>query len=111
MGGKGYISEAMNSSRILSHRKITALPFSLASKQPFSIFIVPKANVVAGVISTPDNAGILVDCKCSQDDSSSNLPVLFIQWSEASIVEIPVDAINLAANDVYWGAGADVSES
>ena len=72
---------------------------------------MPKANVAVKVISNPDNAGLLVDCKCYQDDTSSNLPVMFNQWTEAALSEIAANAIDLAVYDVYWGAGADVSES
>jgi len=106
-----YVSESMNAGRILSHGKISALPFTFTSFNPFSIFVVPKANVTSGVISTPDNAGMLVDCKCYQDDASSDIPVLFNQWTEAAIIEIAEDAIDLDDYDVYWGAGVDVSES
>ena len=108
---KGYVSESMTAGRIVSKGKIAALPFSFSSFNTFSIFVVPKANVTAGLISVPNDAGVLVSCKCYQDDASSNLPVLFNQWTEAAIVEIPTDGINLTTYDVYWGAGVDVSES
>lgn len=108
---KGYVSETMNSSRICSHGKIAELPFKFTSFNPFSIFVVPKANVTAGVISSPDNSGLLVNCKCFQNDNASDLPVLFNQWTEAAILEIPDAAIDLAVYDVYWGAGAYVAES
>ena len=108
---KGYVSETMNSSRIVSHGKIALLPFKFTSFNPFSIFVIPKANVAAKVISAPENVGLLVDCKCYQDDTSSNIPVLFNQWSEAAIIEISEGAIDLAVYDVYWGAGVDVAES
>ena len=108
---KGYISEVMGAGRVLSHAKIAELPFKFNSANTFSVFIVPKANVTAGVISAPDNTGILLNCKCYMDDNASNLPVIFNQWGEAAITEIPAEAIDLATYDVYWGAGADVSES
>lgn len=111
MNGKGYVSEIMNSSRIVSHGKVAELPFKFTSFNPFSIFIIPKANVTAKVISTPENTGILVNCRCYQDDTASDLPVLFNQWSEAAIIEIAANAIDLAVYDVYWGAGVNVSES
>lgn len=110
---KGFVSDLMGSLRILSHGKITSLTaaFSLSNKQPFSIFVVPKANVTAGVISIPDNAGLLVGCKCYQDDNASDLPVLFNQWTEAAIIEVSATAIDLTTYDVYWAAGCDVEES
>lgn len=108
---KGYVSETMNSSRICSHGKITELPFKFTSFNPFSIFVIPKANVAAKVISTPTNVGLLVDCKCYQDGTSSDIPVLFNQWTEAAIIEIAEGAIDLATYDVYWGAGIAVAES
>ena len=111
MANKGYVSETMNSSRIVSHGKITELPFKFTSFNPFSIFVVPKANVAAKVISSPINVGLLVDCKCYQDDTSSDIPVLFNQWTEAAILEIAEGAIDLAVYDVYWGAGIAVAES
>lgn len=109
----GFVSDLMGSLRILSHGKITSLTaaFSLSNKQPFSIFVIPKANIAAGVISTPDNAGLLVSCKCYQDDNASAIPVLFNQWTEAAISEIGATAIDLTTYDVYWGAGRDVEES
>lgn len=110
---KGYVSETMNSSRICSQGKITELPFKFTSFNPFSIFVIPKANVAAKVISAPsqDAVGLLIDCKCFQDDTSSDLPVLFNQWTEAAIIEITEGAIDLAVYDVYWGAGVAVAES
>ena len=107
------ISEAMTASRIISHGKITSLeaPFEFSAFNPFSIFVVPKANVAAGVISAPDNAGLLVNCKCFQDETSSGVPILFNQWNECAIIEIAANAIDLAVYDVYWGAGVNVSES
>ena len=43
MNSNGYISEAMNAGRILSHGRITSLAdgFSLKGK-PFSLYVRPK---------------------------------------------------------------------
>lgn len=48
MSGKGYVSEIMTSSRIVSHGKVAQLPFKFSNSfNPFSIFIVPKTNGTA----------------------------------------------------------------
>jgi hypothetical protein len=110
---KGYVSPEMFAERVLAHGKIASLTtgFKFTVFIPFSIFVVPKSNVTTGVISSPSNAGLLVNCKCFQDDVNSNLPVLFNQWSEAAIIEIAVNAIDLDVYDVYWGACSDIPES
>lgn len=105
------VTESMTASRIVSHGKIAELPFKFNSFNSFSILVIPKASVTAKVISTPETTGLLVDCKCYQDDTSSDIPVLFNQWTEAAIVEIAEGAIDLATYDVYWGAGVHVEES
>jgi hypothetical protein len=110
---KGFVSSEMAAGRISSHKKITDLTngFKLENGTHFTLFIVPKANVTAGVIGVPDNAGLMVDCKLYQDDDSSDFPVLFNQWTEAAIQEISADAIDLTTYDVYWGAPVNVQES
>lgn len=104
---KNHVSDEMNAGRLLSHGQITDLTngFTREGNLSFSLFIVPVANVSAGIISTPDNAGLLVDCICDQDDVSSDLPVLFNQWTEAAILEIAANAIDLVTYNVYWAAG------
>jgi len=88
----------MNDLRILSHGKITELSsgFSLGGS-PFSINVVPK--------NTTTETSINVSCRCICDKESSELPVLFYNWSPALIQEIPSNAIDLSDYDVYWGAG------
>lgn len=111
--GKRIVSGEMQAARIAAHGKITSLTsaFKLASGNPFSIFVIPKANISNGVISQPDNVGLVVTLKCLQDDASAAFPVMFNTWTEAAIVQIDASAINLTTYDVYWGSGNDESES
>ena len=100
----------MQAGRVNAHSKLTALPFSLRTKQPFSIMLVPKADVTTGVISNVDeNIGLIVSCKCFADTAASDLPVYFHKWTEASILELPENCIDLTTYDVYVGSGTAIS--
>jgi len=96
------LSQLMSVNRICSHGRITALPFSLASKSPFSIFIIPTVDS-----DTP----IAINCKLYQDDAAALCPFNLKQWTEPAVVEIQAAAISLTDYTVYWGAGANVEES
>jgi hypothetical protein len=103
---KGFISEQMRSSRILSHGKIASLEsaFSLHGEIPFSLFIVPTDDPT-------ETAPVLIDCKLYQDDDSSDCPFALNCWNEAAVVEIADSAIDLTKYDLYWGAGDNAEES
>jgi hypothetical protein len=103
--GKGHITEIMNAGRILSHGKITSLTaaFSLATGHPFSLFIIPKSTSVV--------EPLVASVKLYQDDAAANCPFSLRCWTETAVVEVGATAIDLTAYDVYWGAGADVTES
>ncbi|WP_372932422.1 hypothetical protein [Mariniphaga sediminis] len=103
MAEKGFVSKESESGRINAHNEIIELPFT--SNIPYSIMIIPKANIADGVISTPDNVGILVNVKTYQSDAASDLPVMFNAWTEANIVEIPAGAIDLVSYRVFRGSG------
>lgn len=100
--GKGFVSETMAASRILSHGQITSLPFSLSSGLPFSIFIIPVVD---------SDLPVLVNCKLEQDDAAANCPFNVKQWTEPAVSIIPTAGINLTNYNVYWGAAYDVTES
>lgn len=103
----GFISSEMSAMRVVSKGKVAALPFRMKSGAlPFSVIVIPKANIENGVISTPQNEGIIINCKCYQDQVASPYPVQFIRATEAAIVEIPAAGIDLGTYDVYWGCGA-----
>jgi len=104
MSGGGYISEVSQSGRINSHDKVASLPFSLEGKA-FTINVVPKADVAAGVITKGETSGLIVSLKTYQNEAAKNYPVYFHQETLLSIVEIPADAIDLATYDVYWWCG------
>ena len=103
--GKGHISEIANAARVLSHGKIISLgsAFSLASKTPFSIFIIP--------VNDEEWKPVTIGCKLYMDDAASDCPFNLRCWNEPLINEISAGAIDLESYDVYWGAGADVDES
>ena len=105
---RGFVSETMRTGRIIWHTQITDLTngFKLANEVPFSILMVPKANVTEGVISAPTNLGIYVNMKMYQDDDFSNWPVYFNNETIAAIREIAPDAINLETYDVFLGSGS-----
>lgn len=102
MAKKGYISEFMSGGRIVSHGKITDLSdgFKLPGGEPFSVYIRPKYSV-----STLDT---VISVRCYQDDSVSEAPVVFNDWSPMAIAEIAPDTELLNTNDVYWGSGSYV---
>ena len=103
----GYITSEKNAGRVLAKGKIESLTsaFNLGGK-PFSIIVVPKADVTDGIISiVSESIGLIVSCKCYAEDSAGDLPVYFHTWTEADIVEIAADAIDLDDYDVYYGAG------
>ena len=99
---KGFISEQMGSNRILSHGKITSLPFKFNSYNPASLFIIPKVE---------NGNPILINCRLYMDDTISPCPFVVNAWTETAVMEIPTGGVDLANYDIYWGAGADVSES
>lgn len=100
MGKKGYISEFMNGGRIVSHGKIADLSkgFKLPSGNPFSVYVRPKYSV-----STLDT---VLPVRCSQDESLTEAPVPFNDWSPLAISEIAPNSELLKTNDVYWGSGS-----
>ena len=104
MGKKGYITEAMNGGRIVSHGQIADLSqgFSLPDGVPFTVYIRPKFSV-----STLDT---VLKVKLYQEDGFSDAPVAFNDWSPLVISEIAPDAEILKTNDLYWGSGQPVEE-
>jgi hypothetical protein len=103
----GYITSEKNAGRVLAKGKLTSLTaaFNLGGK-PFSVLIVPVADVTEGVISNvAESIGLVVSCKCYAESAVSDLPIYFHTWTEADIVEIAADAIDLDDYDVYYGAG------
>lgn len=101
-----FVTEQMRANRILSHNEILDLDsaFSLHGGIPFSLFIITTDDPT-------ETAPILVDCKLYQDDDSSDCPFNLNQWSEASVVEIAAEAIDLTKYRVFWGAGDNAEES
>lgn len=99
MPKKGYISDFMGGGRVVSHGKIADLSegFSLPSGNPFSVYVRPKYSV-----STLDT---VLSVRCYQDESMSDAPVPFNDWSPLAITEIAPDSEFLKTNDVYWGSG------
>lgn len=110
---KGNVSKEIEAGRVSSHGKLASLAagFKLSNGSPFSVVIVPKANITARVVSQPDAAGLLVDCKMYQDDVSSDYFIPFLVETSAAILELAIAAIDLATYDVFWAAGTDVDES
>lgn len=91
----------MYSLRILSKGQITDISqgFSLGSI-PFSIFVRPKKVTM--------EANTLVRCHLICDKKASDFPVPIGDWTPAAIVKISPNAIDLAAFDVFWGAGETI---
>ena len=102
----GVVSSEMRFSRINKHGKIASLSsaFSLTDKAVFSIVIIPKTNITAGVVAQPDNAGIIASVKMYHDETASDYFFKFLEETPASIIEIPATAIDLSKYDVYWGS-------
>ena len=86
--------------RILTHGKVASLTngFKLDDGRPFSVYVRPK--------SSTDDVDVVVNAKCIGDSAASAIPVPLNAWSEAAIVELGNNAINLSSYDVYWGAGS-----
>ena len=107
-GEKGHVSETMRTGRIIWHTQITDLSngFQLANAVPFSLLVVPKANVTAGVISAPTNLGLVVSCRMYQDDDFFFFFLYFNTETVAAIMELDIDAIALDTYDVYVGCGS-----
>lgn len=111
---KEYIPVTVEAVRVFSHNEIKNLAngFKLKREQPFSVMVVPVDSIDEnGVISFPDTAGLLLDCKCLLDGNSSPMPVMFNQWTEAAVVEISPAAVDLGIYRVFWAAGVGVEES
>ena len=107
----GHITNEQAAGRILAKTKLTSLAAGYTlNGNPFSILVVPKADVTTGVISNvATEIGLVVSCKCYADAAASDLPVYFHRWTEAAIVELATNAINLTTYDVYVGSGMKIS--
>lgn len=100
------LSEEIKATRILSKGQITDLTgaFSI-SGEPFSICVIPANDIVDGVIAeSTTGIGITVNCTLINENTASDFPVYFNQWTEASIKKISAGAINLTTYTVYYGA-------
>lgn len=104
---KENILQTVEALRGLSHGEIETLAdgFSIKGNQPYSICVIPKDNIVDGVISIPDNAGLLVECKTLLNNDNKPLPAMFNDWTPASIVFIKPAAIDLDTYRVFFVAG------
>lgn len=113
MENKGFVSNEMYAGRLSSHNKIGDLTegFKLSGNTPFSICIIEKGKITGLAVAAASNEILLVDCRLYQDDNASVFPFPLHRFSEAAIAEISPAAIDLVTYDVYWAAGADVSES
>lgn len=93
----GDISESMNAGRIVSKGKIESFPFALPFKHPFSLYIRPKEETTV--------QDVLVNLKCYQEGSFSQIPVALYDWSPLAIREIGSNPGLLENYDLYWGSG------
>lgn len=108
MANRGFVTTELSAGRINAHGKIASLATAFKKNNPFSILIVPKADVTTGVISNvAEEIGLIVSVRTYQNDAAADLPVYFHRWTEASIVELPITAIDLNTYDVYWGSGVN----
>lgn len=103
-----FVSDEMAAGRVLAHGQITDLTegFSLASKQPFALFIIPKTGG-----SAEGDLTAKVDCKLYQDDVASDCPFTCNCWDSPAVLEIEPTGIDLTVYDVWFGPGANVDES
>lgn len=108
MAEKGFVPVEMMVGRISSHGQITSLAaaFSLASGQPFALFIIPKSGG-----SYADAKTVIIDCTLYQDDESGDCPFTTNCWDVPAVSEVSASGVDLDEYDVYWGAGVDVDES
>lgn len=109
---RANLSEEIKATRILSKGVIDDLTeaFSI-SGEPFSICVIPTDDIsVAGVISeSTTGIGITVNCKLINENTASDLPVYFNQWTEAAIREISAEAIDLTTYTVFYGSNRSES--
>lgn len=80
---KNYVNPVAKAARILSHGKVTSLPFKLIGGQYFSVYPRPKD-------SSDDTYDLLIKCKMveDEDDNYEEFPVQVGTWSPAAIIEI-----------------------
>lgn len=106
---RGFVSNEQRATRGLAKGKIASLAagFSLKNGSPFSLTIIPKANVTGRLVSVPENSGLLVECMLYEDSTASDLFIPFNWPSEALIYQVSIGAIELATYDVYWTCGSD----
>ena len=105
MGQKGYISEFVSGTRIVSHGKISDLSqgFRLPDNSPFSVYVRPKTQGTA--------VDALLRVRCYQDANVSDAPVAFYDWTPMMIAEIGPDDSILSECDIWWGSGSYVDSS
>jgi hypothetical protein len=105
MNTKGFISDIINGTRIVSGGKIGSLTeaFSLPHGTPFTIYIRPKNEV--------DTVDTVLSVMLYQQDGFVNMPFLFYDWSPLCITEIAANSSLLSAFDIYWGSGSCINHS
>lgn len=98
-----YFDPSVRSVRGTKHGKITSLATDFKNNgKLFGIVVIPKANIAGGIISNPDNAGLIVSMKLAEDEAASAYPVMF-NWETSGIIEtLPAGAIDTEIYDVYW---------
>lgn len=103
---KANLTEPMKAGRILSKGIIDDLTTAFSiSGEGFSICVIPTADITDGVISEATTGiGLIVNCRLINEDSASDFPIYFNQWTEANIKTISAGAINLTTYTVYYGA-------
>ena len=103
---KANLTEPMKAGRILSKGEITSLESAFSiSGEGFSICVIPTADITDGVISEATTGiGLIVNCRLINEDSASDFPIYFNQWTEAVIKTISADAIDTDTYTVYYGA-------
>jgi hypothetical protein len=107
MATRGQVGNEMRATRFVSGGKIAnlATAFRVTGDSPFSITVIPKANVSSGIISAPTDLGIIVSCILYEGDAAVAHPFYFNEPSIALIYELPANSIDTSIYDVYWHSG------
>lgn len=107
MEPRGLLSQEMRAGRIVSKGQITSLTeaFHAPQGEPFSIMVIPTANIETGLITQPTNIGIIIPVILYNETEAAtgDFPLIFAEWTPAAIYEIPIGAIDLVTYAVYWG--------
>lgn len=108
-----FLTDIMKAEKINSKLEILDLSSNFEKPDgdfffPFSICVIPKSWITGSLISIPagdSSIGLNVSCKLIGDETYSELPIRFGEWSPSTIISIEANAITTNDYRIFVGSG------